>query len=848
MSDIEASIRDFWEKAGVYRYDPTRGRDETFVIDTPPPTVSGSLHIGHVFSYAHTDMMARHRRMRGDNIFYPMGWDDNGLPTERRVQNVFNVRPSPSEPYNPDLKLELGRKGETLAISRPNFIELCDAVLKEDEKQFQQVLHRMAYSVDWSYTYATIDRHCRRLSQLSFLRLIERGEAELREGPTMWDIDFQTALSQAEVEDREEEGFYNRIRFGVEGESHDVVIATTRPELLGACIAVIAHPEDDRYRLLFGKQAVTPLYGATVPILAHETAEPDKGTGIMMVCTFGDASDVERHKELEVPPRVLIGRDGRVRPVPWGESQWQSLQPDKARRWHDKLVGLTLKEARQEVVRQLGEVGALVGPPEKVRRPVKFFEKGYRPLEYVSSRQWYVRLLAHKEALLAQGRKVQWHPESMLKRYENWVEGLNQDWAVSRQRPFGVPIPVWYGVGEGGEIDHDHLLLPHLEDLPVDPSSDTPPGYDDSQRGKAGGFEGDPDVFDTWATSSLTPILLSGWPDDLRRHQRLYPGDLRPNAHDIIRTWDFYTIVRSYLEDGSVPWRHAAISGFVTDPDRKKMSKSKGNVVLPTDILDAHGPDAVRYWAASAKLGMDAAIDSNIFREGKRLVTKIRNASRFVLGFEGDTGPPTRPLDRALIARLRDLATRATTHWDAWDHAGALQVAENWFWADFCDNYLELVKDRAYRGDAGAVGTLRRGLDVVLRLFAPVLPYVTEEVWQAGSSERLPPVPSLPASEAGRSVHRARWPDASELEDGLDDGCFAVATGVLSHIRKAKSDAKVSLRAPVDSLTVRGPASQLALLEEVLDEIIAAGNIHSHQLVPDEHSSELLARAQLGKG
>ncbi|MGH2707527.1 MAG: class I tRNA ligase family protein, partial [Actinomycetota bacterium] len=315
MSDIEASIRDFWEKAGVYRYDPTRGRDETFVIDTPPPTVSGSLHIGHVFSYAHTDMMARHRRMRGDNIFYPMGWDDNGLPTERRVQNVFNVRPSPSEPYNPDLKLELGRKGETLAISRPNFIELCDAVLKEDEKQFQQVLHRMAYSVDWSYTYATIDRHCRRLSQLSFLRLIERGEAELREGPTMWDIDFQTALSQAEVEDREEEGFYNRIRFGVEGESHDVVIATTRPELLGACIAVIAHPEDDRYRLLFGKQAVTPLYGATVPILAHETAEPDKGTGIMMVCTFGDASDVERHKELEVPPRVLIGRDGRVRPV-----------------------------------------------------------------------------------------------------------------------------------------------------------------------------------------------------------------------------------------------------------------------------------------------------------------------------------------------------------------------------------------------------------------------------------------------------------------------------------------------------------------------------------------------------
>jgi valyl-tRNA synthetase len=846
-SETEARWRQLWQDTGVYRYDPSRGRDETFVIDTPPPTASGSLHIGSVCSYTHTDLMARYRRMRGDNIFYPMGWDDNGLPTERRVQNVFNVRPDPSLPYDPALEIELGRRGKTLVISRQNFIELCARVLEEDEQLFRDVFERIALSVDWGETYATIDRHCRRVSQWSFLRLVEHGEAELREAPTMWDVDFQTALAQAEVEDRVEEGAYYRVRFGLEGDD-GITIATTRPELLASCIAVIAHPDDARYRSVVGKQAITPLYGAAVPVLAHDAAEPDKGTGIMMVCTFGDASDVERWRELGVAPRTIIGRDGRIQDAPWGDEQWASIDPEKARSHHKSLVGLPVDRARKEVVHQLGEAGALDGEPEPIRRPVRFYERGERPLEYVTSRQWFVKILEHKDALLEQGRKIAWHPESMLRRYEDWVLGLNYDWPVSRQRPFGVPIPVWYVVDEHGEADHSQLILPARDDLPVDPSSEAPSGYREDRRGKPGGFVGDPDVFDTWATSSLTPLLTSGWPDDLERHKRLYPSDLRPNAHEIIRTWDFYTITRSYLEDGSIPWHNVAISGFVTDPERKKMSKSKGNVILPTEPLDQYGTDAVRYWAASARLGIDAVADPNVFREGKRLVTKVRNAARFVLALGSEprvTAEELRPLDRALIARLREVIDRATSAWEAWDHAGALAAVESWFWSDFCDNYLELVKERAYAGDSSAVSTLRLGLDVVLRLFAPILPYVTEEIWNSEASDRLPSVTGSPATPALRSIHRAPWPTRDELAGPSDSGCFDSAVSVLSAIRRAKSDAKVSIKSPVRSLDVVGPAQGLDALSEGLEEVLAAGNVSAHTLVADPAATDLTITVSL---
>ena len=758
LREIEERWRAFWLDDGVYRYDPSRSREETFVVDTPPPTVSGSLHIGSVYSYTHTDLMVRYKRMRGFNIFYPMGWDDNGLPTERRVQNVFNVRCDPRLPYDPDLDVEYGRGGDTLLVSRRNFIELCGRVVTEDEKKFLDVFQRVGLSCDWNETYATIDDRSRFVSQYSFLRLLERGLAELREAPTMWDIDFHSAVAQAEVEDREREGAFYRIRFGVE-DGGDFVIATTRPELIPACIAVSAHPEDDRYKHLIGRTAVTPLFQAPVPIIADEGADPEKGTGILMICTFGDAADVEWWRKLGVPPREVIGRDGRILAAQWGEGQWVSKDPESARTHHDKLAGQTVNQARRTMVELLEEAGLVDGDPETIRRPVKFYERGERPLEFVVSRQWFIPVVDRKAELIEQGRKVRWHPDMFRKRYEDWVEGLNQDWCVSRQRYFGVPIPVWYEVDDNGEVDYSRVLVPRKEDLPVDPSAEAPPGYNDDQRGEPGGFVGDPDVFDTWATSGLTPLIPSGWPDDIARHERLYPNDLRPQAHEIIRTWTFVTITRSYLEDSSIPWYHAAISGFIVDPDRKKMSKSKGNVVLPTDVLDEYGSDAVRYWSASGRLGVDTTADPNVFREGKRLVTKIRNAARLVRGYEGESGEPTHPLDRALIARLRKLVEDATREWESWNHAGALDLTETWFWSDFTDNYLELSKTRAYAGDPSALGTLRTALEVILRLFAPVVPFITEEVWNQDRSEPT-------------SIHREPWPVPDDLPDEVDDGCF----------------------------------------------------------------------------
>jgi valyl-tRNA synthetase len=649
----------------------------------------------------------------------------------------------------------------------------------------------------------------------------------------MWDVDFQSAVAQAEVEDREKEGAYHRIKFALQ-DGGKVVVATTRPELLPACIAVVAHPDDERYRDVIGKTAITPLFGAPVPIMADESADPEKGTGILMVCTFGDAADVDKWRAMNVPAREVIGRDGRILPAGWGEEPWESIEPEIARRHHEKITGLSINQARKVVAQILDEAGATEGEPEVIRRPVKFFEKGERPLEFVVSRQWFIKVMDKKRALVEQGRKIQWHPELFRKRYEDWVEGLNQDWSASRQRYFGVPIPVWYRVRDDGTTDYDSLLLPSKESLPVDPTETAPPGFDESQRGAPGGFVGDADVFDTWATSSLTPLIPNGWPDDPEMVAKLYPTDLRPQAHDIIRTWAFTTITRSYLEDGSIPWYHAAISGFVLDPDRKKMSKSKGNVVVPTDLLDEYGSDAVRYWAGSARLGTDPAVDHSVYREGKRLITKLKNAARFVNGFEGASGAPDTPLDRALVGRLRALIAEVTAEWESWDHTGALEATESWFWSDFCDNYLELAKSRAYAGDASALGTLRQALSAVVRMFAPFLPFVTEEVWHS-------------IQKNASSVHRAPWPDVSELDPGEDDGCFDVAVAVLTEIRRAKSEAKVSLKVPVDHLDVWGTDEQIALLESVFGDVQATGNVRAHTFHAKEQMDELRIEVVLGE-
>ena len=834
MSD-EAEWQQFWDERKVYDHGDELDSKPRFVIDTPPPTVSGSLHIGHVFSFTHTDLMARYRRMQGDCVVYRMGWDDNGLPTDRRVQNVFNVRCDPSLPHDPGLVRATGSDGDPLSVSRSNYLELADSLIVEDERKFKELWQRLALSLDWSHTYATIDAHSRRVSQLSFLDLVDKGEAYTRESVTMWDAGFQTAVSQAEVEDREHSGFMHDIRFDVEG-GEGFVIGTTRPELLAACIAVIAHPGDQRFAGLFGKTALTPLFRVPVPIMAHEAADPEKGTGIMMVCTFGDISDVERWREWDLPLREMIDRRGRIKAVEWGSGPWTTNDVASATAAYSEIAGLGVNAARKRVVELLRESGGLVGEPVGVRRPVRFYEKGDRPLEFVTSRQWFINLLDHREALITKGRQMRWHPEHFLKRYENWVDGLNQDWCVSRQRPFGVPIPVWYRVDAQGDTDFDAVLLPARDSLPMDPGMDAPPGFDAGQRGQPNGFVGDPDVFDTWATSSLTPLIVSGWPDDMERHAKLYPNTLRPHAHDIIRTWTFYSVVRAHLAFDSIPFTDVAVSGFMVDPDRKKFSKSKGNAtILPTEMIDQYGVDATRYFAGSAGLGVDAIDDPSVFKEGKRLVTKLRNAARLALSFDGPGETPSHPLDLALLTRLRSLVADVGISWDKWDHAAALRRTESWFWAEYCDNYLELVKSRAYAGDGSALATLRLSLDILVRLFAPFLAYVTEEVWNGERSHLLPSVTAIVETDGKhRSVHRARFPQPDELPQTAQDGAsFGVAVAVTAGIRKGKADQKLGVGAEVAHVEVTAAAGTLDRLRPVLGDVLAAGKVAAHTLTED---------------
>jgi valyl-tRNA synthetase len=874
LEGLEEKWNARWEADGTYRFDRSRPRAEVYAIDTPPPTVSGALHVGHVFSYTHTDIVARFQRMRGREVFYPMGWDDNGLPTERRVQNYFGVRCDPSLSYDPAFTPPDLPPKPPISVSRPNFIELCAKLTLEDEKAFEHLWRYLGLSVDWSMTYATIGRHAQRVSQMMFLRLARRGLAYTLEAPTLWDVDFRTAVAQAELEDRLQPGAYHRIRFLIdhggpavafaeataappepwrrrEAGPHDkagrpdeasvasgfsrtfVEIETTRPELIPACVALVAHPDDARYQALFGSHVVTPLFGVRVPVVAHPLAEPEKGSGIAMICTFGDTTDVTWWRELKLPVRAVIQQNGTLGPVKWGLEGWTSVDPAAAQHAYDQLTGLSAKKAQARIVELLRESGNLVGEPRPISHSVKFYEKGDRPLEIVTSRQWFIRTIEHREALIDRGRQLQWHPEYMQARYENWVNGLNGDWCISRQRFFGVPFPVWFPIGPKGDVDYEHPILAEEATLPIDPSTDVPPGYAAQQRGRPDGFVGDPDVMDTWATSSVSPQIVTQWESDPVVFARTFPMDLRPQAHDIIRTWLFSSVVRAHFEHDSLPWAHAAISGFVLDPDRKKMSKSKGNVVTPLALLQEYGSDGVRYWAARGGPGVDTAFDVGQMKIGRKLAMKVLNVSKFVLTGEALSGPVQEPLDRGMLMNLAGLVDEATADLASYEYARALAKIETFFW-DFCDNYVEAAKSRRY-GDFGAAPAssastaMRTALSVLLRLLAPYLAFTCEEVWswwQAGS------------------VHRAAWPARGELIDvsGEDQDAhraYVESSSALGLIRKAKTDRGLSVGTAVQSIAFAQTAPVVTALQLVERDLKAAARADQLTLLVPQDPAEL---------
>mgnify|MGYP001568270172 CR=1 FL=1 len=762
--ELESHWRNYWEKEGIYKFDQN-SKKKIYSVDTPPPTVSGEMHIGHACSYSQQDFIIRYKRMQGFNVFYPFGTDDNGLPTERLVEKRYNVKAK--------------------EMSREEFIKLCTEFLKKELPNFIQDWKNIGISCDWDILYSTIDSHSRKTSQWSFLDLYKKGRLYRKDAPSMWCPECKTGVAQVELKDKEMSSTFNDIIFKVGKE--DLKIATTRPELLPACVSLFYHPTDKRYKKYKGKKALVPLFNFAVPIMEDERVDKEKGTGIVMCCTFGDQTDMEWQKAYNLPIKMAISPEGKMTEIA------------------ESFKGMAIKEARREIINKLKEEGLLTNQTP-IKHIVNVHERCETEIEFIKSKQWFVKYLDLKKDMLSWGNQLKWHPEYMKHRYDNWVKGLQWDWLISNQRYFGIPFPVWYCK------KCDEVIVAEEKSLPINPLKDSPP-LKICPKCKSLEIVPEKDILNTWFTSSMTPqIAIQLMPKKIQ--PKLFPMDLRPQAHDIITFWLFNTMIKSRLHFGKNPWKHTAISGFVT-LQGEKMSKSKGNVIRPQEIMNKYGADAIRYWAASSKLGEDFDYQEKDVLTGKKFVTKILNATNFVfMNLKHQKKmPKLQETDRIFISQLNKIIENTTKSFEDYNYSRAKSETDSFFWQVLCDNYLEIVKNRIYQGDekekASAHYTLYNALLTILKLMAPFTPYIAEEIYQQHFKKH----------EGKKSIHNENWPEQIKTKSSkTDEQVWNEMLKIVTYVRQEKSKAQKSMKAEI-ILSI--PKESQKLLKSVLNDIKA---------------------------
>ncbi len=766
---VEPELQRRWASLGIYEFNPDSPAP-VFSVDTPPPTVSGFLHLGHVYSYSHTDFIVRYKRMRGFNVFYPMGFDDNGLPTERLVEKRYGITAE--------------------QIGRESFIAKCLEISTEVEVDYEELWKRLALSIDWRFAYRTIDENSRRTAQLSFIDLFRKGYLRHSEAPAIWCPECKTALAQADLNDIVRETEFVTLLFRIEGEQ-PLKIATTRPELLPACAAIFVHPDDARFTSQIGKTAYLPIFDRPVPILSDPAVDPDKGTGAVMCCTFGDQADVAWWRAYKLPLFPVLSDDGVLT------------------RLAGKYSGLTTRAAQKAIKDDLLYHGFLIDRTP-TQQSVRVHERCDNPVEYIIKKQWFIRILDFRTELLDAGSKILWHPAHMENRYLSWVENLNWDWNISRQRFFGVPFPVWFCKS------CQAVILATEDQLPVDPTISAPQAecpHCGSQQ-----FLPETDVMDTWATSSMSPQIVARWLQDPTLYAKLFPMDLRPQGHEIIRTWAFYTLVKSVYHFGKLPWKNIALSGWgIAAEGEGKISKSRGGGPMPPLLMiEKYSADAVRYWTSSTGSGKDAVISEEKIQLGGKLVTKLWNVARFAERFidqsERKPGLPIdslSPADRWILARLQVVIQRVTDSFEDYEYAAAKSEVESYFWQDLADNYLEMVKQRLYEpgnpAHASAVACLKYVLLDTLKLFAPFFPHITEQIYLELFAE----------FDHSSSIHTSTWPQITpdyQNDQAIQFGSLLVE--IATSVRRYKSERNQSPGTPLEKLQLMAVDARLPQLLE----------------------------------